>query len=357
MQNLYASFMNTEEVERRGLAPVQPLLAEIDAIETVDDLLDYFGRSILRGTGSPLSIDVESDPGDPTRYALFVMQSGLGLPDEEYYRDDRFADIRAAYLAHVAETLSLAGLDADQARLVMHLETEIATRHWNKVRTRDLRQMYNPTRPEAFAATVDWQRTLDAALVPQLEQLIDGQPSFAAELADLIDGEWLPAWRAWARWQLSSSLSPYLPEAFVATRFAFYGTVLTGTPQLASAGSAASPSSRAALGEAVGKLYVERHFSPDAKERMDDAGGQPDRGVPPVHHRAGLDDRGRPGPRPSTSWASSSPKIGYPDKWRDYSDLRDRARRPDRQRAARGSVRARPASWQDRRARSTATSG
>ena len=321
VQNLYASFMNTEEVERRGLAPVQPLLAEIDAIETVDDLLDYFGRSILRGTGSPLSIDVESDPGDPTRYALFVMQSGLGLPDEEYYRDDRFADIRAAYLAHVAETLSLAGLDADQARLVMHVETEIATRHWNKVRTRDLRQMYNPTRPEAFAATVDWQRTLDAALVPQLEQLIDGQPSFAAELADLIDGEWLPSWRAWARWHLLSSLSPYLPEAFVASRFAFYGTVLNGIPANRERWKRGITLVERCLGEAIGKLYVERHFSPNAKHRMDTLVANLVEA-----YRQSISE---------LDWMTEStrtqaldklskfiPKIGYPDEWRDYRDLR-----------------------------------
>ncbi|MCB0893334.1 MAG: peptidase M13, partial [Propionibacteriaceae bacterium] len=178
VEDLYESFMNTDEVERRGLEPVAPLLADVDAVDSVAALLDYFGRSTLRGTGSPIALDVESDPGDPSRYALFAMQSGLGLPDEEYYRDDKFADIRDAYVAHVADTLALAGLDADQARLVMQLETEIAKRHWNKVRTRDLRQMYNPTRPEAFAQKVDWLRMFAAAEVPTVEQLIDGQPSF-----------------------------------------------------------------------------------------------------------------------------------------------------------------------------------
>lgn len=189
VENLFASFMNTDEVERRGLDPVAALLAEVDAIDSVPALLDYFGRSILRGTGSPVALDVESDPGDPTRYALFAMQSGLGLPDEEYYRDDKFADIRDAYVTHVADTLTLAGLDADQARLVSQLETEIAKRHWSKVRTRDLRQMYNPTRPEVFAQRVDWLRMLGAAQVPPVDQLIDGQPSFVSELAELIDEE------------------------------------------------------------------------------------------------------------------------------------------------------------------------
>ena len=96
VEALYASFMQTDEVERRGLSPLQPLLAEIDELDSTPDLLDYFGRSILRGTGSPIAIDVDSDPGDPTRYALFAFQSGLGLPDEEYYRDERFTAIREA---------------------------------------------------------------------------------------------------------------------------------------------------------------------------------------------------------------------------------------------------------------------
>ena len=320
VENLYASFMNTDEVERRGLNAVLPLLAEIDAIESTPALLEYFGRSILRGTGSPLSVDVESDPGDPTRYALFVMQSGIGLPDEEYYREEKFEDIRTAYVAHVADTLALAGLNPDDARLVMHLETEIAKRHWNKVRTRDLRQMYNPTRPEAFAQKVDWLRMLDAALVPQLEQLIDGQPSFASELAELIDGEWLPSWRAWARWHLLSSLSPYLPDAFVASRFAFYGTVLNGIPTNRERWKRGITLVERCLGEAVGKLYVERHFSPVAKHRMDElVANLVEAYRQSISELDWMTEATRV--QALDKLSKFIPKIGYPDEWRDYSAL------------------------------------
>ena len=320
VQHLYASFMDTDEVERRGLVPVAPLLAEIDAIEGVDDLLDYFGRSVRRHTGAPLDLDVESDPGDPTRYALFVSQSGLGLPDEEYYRDDRFADILAAYRAHVADTLGLAGLDASGADAVVELETEIAARHWDKVRTRDLRQMYNPTRPEPFAERVDWVRMLRAAGVGELEQLIDAQPSFVVELADLLGSERLPAWRAWARFHLLSALSPYLPEAFVRARFGFYGTVLNGIPANRERWKRGITLVERCLGEAVGKLYVERHFSPVAKQRMDELVAN----LIEAYRRSigALDWMTEPTRTQALDKLSKFiPKIGYPQQWRDYSGL------------------------------------
>ncbi len=320
VQDLYASFMDTDEVERRGLAPIAPLLAEIDAIEDVDDLLDYFGRSVRRHTGSPLDLDVESDPGDPTRYALFVSQSGLGLPDEEYYRDDRFADILAAYRAHVAETLALAGLDASGADAVVELETEIAARHWDKVRTRDLRQMYNPTRPEPFAERTDWLRMLRAAGVGELEQLIDAQPSFVVELSDLLGSERLPAWRAWARFHLLSALSPYLPEAFVQARFGFYGTVLNGIPANRERWKRGITLVERCLGEAVGKLYVERHFSPVAKQRMDELVAN----LIEAYRRSigALDWMTEPTRTQALDKLSKFiPKIGYPQQWRDYSGL------------------------------------
>ncbi len=320
VQDLFASFMDTAEIERRGLEALTPLLGEIDAIHDVPALLDYFGRSILRHTGSPLDLDVESDPGDPSMYVLFAGQSGLGLPDEEYYADERFADIRAAYRGHVAETLRLAGLP-DESDAIVALETEIAERHWDKVRTRDLRQMYNPTRPEAFAGRVDWLRMFAAARVPSVERLIDCQPSFATELADLLTVERLPAWRAWARWHLLSALSPYLPEPFVDARFGFYGTVLHGVPANRERWKRGITLVERSLGEAVGKLYVERHFSPVAKQRMDVLVAH----LVEAYRQSILEldwmtDSTRT--QALDKLAKFIPKIGFPDEWRDFAGLR-----------------------------------
>ncbi len=320
VQDLYASFMDTETVERHGLDGVRPLLAEIDAIDSVEALLDYFGRSVRRQTGAPLGVEVESDPGDPSRYTLFVGQSGLGLPDEEYYRDERFADILAAYRAHVAETLTLAGLDASEADAIVELETEIAARHWDKVRTRDLRQMYNPTRPEPFAERIDWLRMLRAAGVGELDQLIDAQPSFAVGLVELLGSERLPAWRAWARFHLLSALSPYLPEAFVQARFGFYGTTLNGIPANRERWKRGLTLVERCLGEAVGKLYVERHFSTVAKQRMDELVATL---VEAYRRSIGALDWMTEATRTQAldKLGKFIPKIGYPDEWRDYTGL------------------------------------
>ncbi|HMQ36750.1 MAG TPA: M13-type metalloendopeptidase, partial [Micropruina sp.] len=191
---------------------------------------------------------------------------------------------------------------------------------WDKVRTRDLRQMYNPTRPEPFAERTDWLRMLRAAGVGELEQLIDAQPSFVVELSDLLGSERLPAWRAWARFHLLSALSPYLPEAFVQARFGFYGTVLNGIPANRERWKRGITLVERCLGEAVGKLYVERHFSPVAKQRMDELVAN----LIEAYRRSigALDWMTEPTRTQALDKLSKFiPKIGYPQQWRDYSGL------------------------------------
>jgi len=321
VEDLFASFMDTERIDARGLEPLAPLLAEIDAIATVDDLLDYFGRSLRRGTGSPLGAEVESDPGDPTRYVLFVCQSGIGLPDEEYYRLDQHAPILAAYRDHVDRTLTLARLTSSGAGVVVALETEVAARHWDKVRTRDLRAMYNPMSPAEVDATgVAWGRLLRAAGVEAAEVIVVAQPSFLTGMAELVTASRIEDWKTWARWALVSSLSPYLPEPLVQARFDFYGTTLQGTPVIRERWKRGVDLVERCLGEAVGKIYVERHFSAVAKERMDDL-------------VANLIEAYR-GSISELDWMTAdtkaealakldrfTPKIGFPEIWKDYSAL------------------------------------
>ena len=269
VENLYRSFMEEDRVEELGATPLAPLLAEIDRITSVADLLGYLGGSLTRGTGALLGLGVDSDPGDPTRYVLFAGQGGLGLPDEEYYRLDEHAAIREEYRAHVARSLALAGLDAGDADRIFALETAIAGHHWDKVRSRDLRAMYNPTGVAAFSGAVDWSVLLAAAGLAEVTELVDMQPSFATGMAELLVPERLDDWRAWARWHAITALSPYLSSAFVNERFAFYGTTLQGIPTLRARWKRGIALVEDTVGEAVGKLYVERHFSPRAKERMD----------------------------------------------------------------------------------------
>jgi putative endopeptidase len=321
VEHLYGSFMDTESIDAAGLEPLRPLLAEVDAIGTVDDLLDYFGRSLRRGTGAPVGLDVDADPGDPKRYALFVGQSGIGLPDEEYYRLEQHAQILAAYRDHVDATMTLAGLSSSAAGTIVGLESEVASHHWDKVRTRDLREMYNPTAPQALDASgVAWTRVLAAAGVPALDTVIVAQPSFFSDLAALLAPSRVEDWKQWCRWSLVSSLSPYLPEALVQARFDFYGTVLQGIPQLKERWKRGVDLVERTLGEAVGKLYVERHFPPAAKERMDTLVAN----LLEAYRRSitELDWMTEPTRAEAlTKLARFTPKIGYPDVWRDYGEL------------------------------------
>ena len=161
---------------------------------------------------------------------------------------------------------------------------------------------------------------LGSAQVPPVDQLIDGQPSFVSELAELIDEEWLSSWRAWARWHLLSALSPYLPEAFVASRFAFYGTVLNGIPTNRARWKRGITLVERCLGEAVGRLYVERHFSPVAKQRMDElVANLVEAYRQSISELDWMTEATRT--QALDKLSKFIPKIGYPDKWRDYSGL------------------------------------
>jgi putative endopeptidase len=325
--DLYASFMAEDTIEAAGADPLTRPLQRVADVASVEDLLRLLGGFARRGVGGLLDLEAESDPGDPTRYVMFVSQSGLGLPDEAYYRLDQYADIREAYVGHVAATLTLAGYaDAEQqAADVLALETDIAALHWDKVRCRDLRQMYNLRTLADFeteAAGLPFRAWLDGAGIPEstVTEVVSCQPSFFAELPALLTEDRLPAWRSWAGWHLVSSMSPYLSTAFTAERFAFYGTKLSGTPQLKERWKRGVALVEGALGEAVGKVYVDRHFSPTAKDRMDTLVAN----LIEAYRRSITDldwMTEETKERALDKLAKFTPKIGYPVKWRDYSDL------------------------------------
>ncbi|SER15499.1 M13 family metallopeptidase [Microlunatus flavus] len=325
--DLYASFMDADAVEAAGAAPLTQPLEAIAGVGTVEELLRLVGLHTRRGVRGLLDIEAESDPGDPQRYVMFVGQGGLGLPDEEYYRLGEYEQIRTAYRDHVARSLALAGFaDAEaQADAVLALETDVAACHWDKVRTRDLRQMYNLMGREQFEASapgLPFAAWLDGLGVPgaAVAELVVTQPSFFTEVADLLTEDRLPAWRSWAAWSLVSSRSPYLASAFVAERFGFYGTVLSGTPVLKERWKRGVDLVEGALGEAVGRIYVERHFSPVAKERMDTLVAN----LIEAYRRsitdlAWMTDETKT--RALDKLGKFRSKIGYPTRWRDYGDL------------------------------------
>ena len=325
--DLYAGFMDTERIEALGLAPLRARLDRIDAVDDTVALSRLFGEWLAVGARSVLGLDADSDPGDPERALIFVGQSGLGLPDESYYREEKFAEIRADYRAHVERTLALAGHAdaAGAAERVLALETAIAAHHWDNVRRRDLQQMYNLTTWADFTAAapaIDWTVFREAAGVPEaaLAELVNAQPSFFTGLGTLVTADRLEEWRDWARFALLSSFSPYLPEEFVAERFAFYGTTLSGTPTNRPRWKRGVALVEGAIGEAVGRIYVDQHFSPQAKHRMDELVAN----LIEAYRQSitGLDwmtDATRA--EALTKLSRFTPKIGYPAEWRDYSTL------------------------------------
>ncbi|GEO93069.1 putative zinc metalloprotease [Kocuria flava] len=325
--NLYASFMDEERIEALGAEPLAADLAEVDAVTDVPGLVRHLGRMIRRGIGGLVEIDVDSDPGDPERYLAFVGQSGLGLPDEEYYRDDQHAPVRAEYLAHVEQMLALAGVEdaGEQARAVVDLETRIAAHHWDKVTVRDLTKMYNPMAFEELAGTttaLDWALLAEGAELPvsALATVVNAQPTFFTGVEELLDEQLLDAWRAWARWHLVSARAPWLSAEFVEADFAFYGTVLSGTPRLKDRWKRGVELVNGVLGEAVGELYVAAHFSPTAKERMDELVAN----LLEAYRISitELDWMTEPTRQEALKKLSQfTPKIGYPEKWKDYSAL------------------------------------
>ena len=329
--DLYASFMDEDAIEAAGAAPLAGPLAEVDAVTSPEELMRLLGRFARRGIAGLTSFEAESDPGDPTRYVMFVGQSGLGLPDEEYYREDSYAATRDAYRQHIATSFGLAGLaDPDgQAEQVFALETAIAAAHWDKVKCRDLRLMYNLTDLEDFVAGapgLHWRAFLAGAEVEDqtMAELVVEQPSFFPEVAALLTPERLPSWQAWARWKLVSSLSPYLSRAFVDERFHFYGTVLFGTPENKERWKRGVALVEGALGEAVGKVYVAQHFSPTAKERMDVLVAN----LIEAYRRSITELEWMTEETKEQALDKLSkfrPHIGFPSKWRDYSTLQIRA--------------------------------
>jgi putative endopeptidase len=325
--DLYASFMDEDAVERAGVSPILPLLAAIDSVETLPELTRMVGGFARQAVPGLVALQAEPDPGDPNRYVMFAGQGGLGLPDEEYYRLDEYAAIRAQYQAHVSASFALAGIENPeaQAQQVFNLETEIAATHWDKVKCRDIRLMYNLMSLDEFVTNspgLHWREFLAGGDIAEekMSELVAMQPSFFTGVSALLTADRLPAWRAWARWKVISSLSPYLSSAFVDKNFRFYGTVLMGTPELRERWKRGVALVEVSVGEAVGKIYVDRYFSAVAKQRLDQLVAN----LIEAYRRSITDLDWMTAETKDSALAKLAkfrPHIGYPTKWRDYSSL------------------------------------
>jgi putative endopeptidase len=325
--DLYASFMDEGAVEALGVAPLADDLARVAAAQDAADvvaLTGSLGRTGVMGLVIPF---VNTDDRDPSRYVVYLEQAGLGLPDESYYREDTHADKRTAYVAHVERMLSLAGWPDPEgaAGRVMALETRIAAGHWDKVTNRDPVKTYTLVDLAGLAELspgVDWPRFLEGlgATPRAFDAVVVRQPDHLRSMAAALADEPVEVWRDWLAWHVVHTHAPYLSTAVVEENFDFYGRTLSGVPQMRERWKRGVNLVEEALGEAVGQLYVERHFPPHAKERMvelvDNLVEAFRRSLSQVPW---MGDATRA--EALTKLGRFTPKIGYPERWRDYSAL------------------------------------
>jgi putative endopeptidase len=329
--DLYASFMDVERIEALGTAPLKPLLDEVAAAEDKAALAAVLGRRQREARTALFGAFVSTDPKNATRYLVQLEQSGLGLPDESYYREDAYAEIRAAYVAHLARLAELVGLPdpAGLAERVLDLETALAAASWDRVTNRDAEKTYTLMTLPALrqnAPEFDWDQWLTAFGAPDgaFDEIIVRQPSFVAAAAKLWAERPLSQWQEWLAIHTASACADHLTEAIVEEDFDFHGRTLSGTPQLRERWKRGVGVVQGALGEAVGKLYVDRHFPGEAKERMVQLVANL---VEAYRQSIGELDWMSPATRERalTKLGKFGSKIGYPETWKDYSALEIRA--------------------------------
>lgn len=326
---LFSDFMDTSEVERVGIAALTDLLARVDSCQQASQLLEIFGHFDRIGIGAPLQSHVHQDNHDSTRYLLDLWQSGLGLPDRDYYLEDRHASTLRAYRVHIERMWELAGFEPvaeppEAANTVLEIETAMARIQWDVVRNRDPHETYNVMsidqvkRAESGAGLLSFLRVIGAA--ERVSEINLGQPDYWTGLSELIGEVPVDRWRIWLRWRVLTAMAPLLTPDLDEANFAFFGTVLRGTPRQRPRWKRGIDLVQSAMGEALGRVYVERHFPPDHKARMLElvenllaafaaAIDQLDWMSPETRKRA------------QEKLSTFRAKIGYPDKWRDYSAL------------------------------------
>ena len=327
--DLYKSFMDIDAIKARGISPIVDDLAAIDGITNLKEFITVMARLEMRGIGGIFGAAIYPDAMDSNTNILYIGQGGLSLPDESYYREEQFASIRTAFLDHIAKMCALVGITdgADVAKKILTLETEIATHHWDQVKDRDATLTYNKysrAELESLAPHFLFDTWASNAKVPAkaFESLVVCEPSFFESISAMFarfDAH-RDAWVAWLKLNLVSASAAFLTDDIVQQNFEFYAKTLSGTPQIRDRWKRGVSVTQGALGEAIGKVYVEKHFPARAKQEMKVL-------VDYLLEAYRLSILELPWMSDATKQKALeklkkfTPKIGYPDKWRDYSTL------------------------------------
>ncbi|HEX9832557.1 MAG TPA: peptidase M13, partial [Mycobacterium sp.] len=324
--DLYASFMDERAVADRGVQPLLDELAAIDSANTPEALAAVLGALQRTGVGGGAGLYIDTDSKDSTRYLVHLTQSGLGLPDESYYRDEQHAQILAAYPRHIAAMFDLVYGEETQpnewqatAERIVALEAKLAAGHWDVVKRRDAEKTYNlRTFAElpAQAPGFDWAGWVSAlGVAPENSaEVVVRQPDYLTAFACAWASEDIEDWKAWLRWRLIAARAFLLTDELVAEEFEFYGRRLSGTEEIRDRWKRAVSLVEGLMGDAVGRLYVERHFPPLAKARMDEL-------VANLREAYRVSINSLEWMTPQTrdkalaKLDKFTPKIGYPNKW------------------------------------------
>jgi putative endopeptidase len=321
--DLYSSFMDEAAIEAKGLDPIRGRLAEVFATASISELLALAGRLFRADVSGLFYIYPAPDAGNPDRVLLYTGQGGLGLPDESYYREEKFAPVVQSYREYVGTMFGLAGVadPENAAARVVALETALASHHWDNVTLRDPQKTYNlksaDEARELFPLLDTWFDAADIA-ADKRQEIVVSTPDFFAGAAALLASESLPVWQEWLALRVINSAAPYLSSAFVDTNFAFYGTTISGTPRNKDRWKRGVAVVEAALGEAVGQIYVAKHFPEGHKARMQTLVGnliEAYRDSISALEWMGEDTKAEA----LKKLGAFRAKIGFPDEWIDYS--------------------------------------
>ena len=315
------------KIEAAGLAPLQPQLDKITALNDTAAITRYLRDSQAEGKGVLFSLFANADYKDSANVIAYVGQGGLGLPEKGYYFDDAQAKIRDAYVAYIAQVLTLSGVDAaqaaEQAKAVMAFETRLAKASMSRIEMRDPAKRYNPlsaAEADKLTPNFSWTALFETLKVPAAQKFSLAQPGFFAEMDKMLADVPASTWQAYLRFHTIDDASPYLSSQFEKANIDFYGTTLRGQKEMQPRWKRVLESVNGGMGEALGQLYVDAVFPAESKVAMQHLVENLSQALKArLEQLPWMGEETRK--KALEKWASFTPKIGYPDKWRDWAGL------------------------------------
>ncbi|OIM99339.1 peptidase M13 [Idiomarina sp. MD25a] len=325
--DFFNAYMDVETLNELGAKPIQSDLESINALDSYESVAEYFAHMSRMSTSIPFGFYVYPDAKDPQTNAMYVSQSGLGLPDREYYLsdEDKFKEFRTAYVEYISDVMEMAGVDNAEAAAerVLELETKLAEAQWTRVESRNADKTYNKmtaSEVDELFGSFDFTRYLSAANLSDVDNMVIRQPSYFEKLGEMFTDVDLQTWKDYLSFKVINDAASILSEDFSDRRFAFYGTTLRGIPEQEPRWKRGVDATNSVLGEVLGQVYVKEYFPPEAKEKME--GLIENLRAAYADSIQGLDwmtDETKE--KALQKLAKFDPKVGYPNEWRDYSDL------------------------------------